>query len=56
VPPFHTTTTTPTTTSIRKDDKPTVSLRTEDDNGTPATWTFGLVFQQAIDRQDRTTD
>ena len=25
-----------------------------DDNGTPATWTFGLVFQQAIDRQDRT--
>ena len=20
----------------------------------PATWTFGLVFQQAIDRQDRT--
>ena len=27
-----------------------------DDNGTPATWTFGLVFQQAIDRQDRTTD
>ena len=27
-----------------------------DDNGTPATWTLGLVFQQAIDRQDRTTD
>ena len=53
--PFHT----PyyfNSTSIRKDDKPTVSLRTEDDNGTPATWTFGLVFQQAIDRQDRTTD
>ena len=25
-----------------------------DDNGTPATWTFGLVFQQATDRQDRT--
>ena len=25
-----------------------------DDNGTPATWTLGLVFQQAIDRQDRT--
>ena len=39
----------------RTDDKPTVSLRT-DDNGTPATWTFGLVFQQAIDRQDRTTN
>ena len=37
----------------RTDNKPTVSLRT-DDNGTPATWTFGLVFQQAIDRQDRT--
>jgi len=27
---------------------------TTDDNGTPATWTLGLVFQQAIDRQDRT--
>jgi len=38
----------------RTDDKPTVSLRT-DDNGTPATWTL-VLFQQAIDRQDRTTD
>jgi len=37
----------------RTDDKPTtVSLRT-DDNGTPATWTL-VLFQQAIDRQDRT--
>jgi len=36
-----------------RNDKPTVSLR-KDDNGTPATWTLGLVFQQAIDRQDRT--
>jgi len=26
-----------------------------DDNGTPATWTL-VLFQQAIDRQDRTTD
>ena len=35
----------------------TTSLQSAtDDNGTPATWTFGLVFQQAIDRQDRTTD
>ena len=33
---------------------PTTSLQSIDDNGTPATWTFGLVFQQAIDRQDRT--
>ena len=36
----------------RTDDKPTVSLCT-DDNGTPATWTL-VLFQQAIDRQDRT--
>jgi len=32
--------------------KPTVSLCT-DDNGTPVTWTL-VLFQQAIDRQDRT--
>ena len=36
----------------RTDDKPTVSLRT-DDNGTPATWTL-ISFQRVIDRQDRT--
>jgi len=41
------------TISIRKDDKPTVSLRT-DDNGTPATWTL-VLFQQATDWQDRTS-
>ena len=29
-------------------------LLATDDNGTPATWTLGLVFQQAIDRRDRT--
>jgi len=36
----------------RTDDKPTVSLCT-DNNGTPVTWTL-VLFQQAIDRQDRT--
>jgi len=30
-------------------------LLATDDNGTPATWTL-VLFQQAIDRQDRTTD
>ena len=50
---FHTTTTTPNVATGRNDDttKPTVYYT--DDNGTPATWTLGLVFQQVIDRQDR---
>jgi len=35
---------------------PTTSLQSTstDDNGTPATWTL-VLFQQAIDRQDRTS-
>jgi len=34
----------------------TTSLQSAtDDNGTPATWTL-VLFQQAIDRQDQTTD
>ena len=47
---FHT----PTTTT-RRNQKERRSLQSAatDDNGTPATWTLGLVFQQAIDRQDR---
>ena len=55
VPPFHTSYYYNYIVATgRTDDKPTVSLRT-DDNGTPATWTL-VLFQQAIDRQDRTTD
>ena len=59
VPPFHTTTpSTPYThTSSQPEGTTTLpSLQSIliDDNGTPATWTLGLVFQQAIDRQDRT--
>ena len=39
------------TTSTRKDDKPTVCYRQQ---WNPCHMDFGLVFQQAIDRQDRT--
>ena len=51
VVPFHTIATTSS-----QPEGPTTSLQPIliDDNGTPATWTFGLVFQQATDRQDRT--
>ena len=49
--PFHTTTTTP---KSSQPEGPTTSLQSAtDDNGTPATWTL-VLFQQAIDRQDRT--
>ena len=49
----------PTTTSTPSQPEGTTTLPSLqsiliDDNGTPATWTLGLVFQQAIDRQDRT--
>jgi len=44
--PFHT----PTTTSTRKDDKPTVCYRRQ---WNPCHMDFDLVFQQVIDRQDR---
>ena len=37
----------------RKDRRQAYSLLFTDDNGTPATWTL-VLFQQAIDRQDRT--
>ena len=52
VPPFHT----PTTTSSQPEGTTTLpSLQPIliDDNGTPATWTL-VLFQQAIDRKDRT--
>ena len=47
-----------TLTHLHVNPKGTTSLQSvaTDDNGTPATWTLGLIFQQAIDRQDRTTD
>jgi len=54
VVPFAFHTTTPTTTSTSCSRKERQSLQsTTDDNGTPATWTL-VLFQQAIDRQDRT--
>ena len=53
VPPFHT----PTTTSSQPEGTTTLpSLQPIliDDNGTLATWTL-VLFQQATDRQDRTS-
>jgi len=50
VVPFHTTTT-PYTMSTRKERRSLQSAT--DNNGTPVTWTL-VLFQQAIDRQDRT--
>ena len=48
----------PSPTPTPRQSERTTSLQSlqQDDNGTPATWTFGLVFQRVIDRQDRTTD
>jgi len=46
----------PTTTTTRLPERTTSLLQSIliDDNGTPATWTL-VLFQQAIDRQDRTS-
>jgi len=48
----------PTTTTTTTSSQPTMERRSlqsaTDDNGAPATWTL-VLFQQAIDRQDRTS-
>jgi len=43
----------PSPTPTPRQSERTTSLQSNNDNGTPATWTL-VLFQQAIDRQDRT--